>query len=303
MTYSGDAAGFDLLSITCCPRCRRPLLNDWSCPACGPYPVVDGKPVLIDFERSIVDRAQFEQTGGASSITRKRPQWMRAVRTVLFGTNTVAASFADELGRRLPGGRLLVIGGGAIGNGAGSLYSAMQVVGTDIYLTPHVALAADGHHLPFRDGSFDAVWIQAVLEHVLSPEQIAGEIHRVLKPDGLVYANTPFMQQVHEGPYDFQRFTLSGHRWLFRRFTEIDSGVTKGAGTALIWSIRYFVRALLGARAGQAAALLFFWLRFFDGHSRRQADGASGVYFFGARSESEIAPADIVAFYARQGRR
>ena len=44
-------------------------------------------------------------------------------------------------------------------------------------------------------------------------------------------------------------------------------------------------------------------LRFFDGHSRRQADGASGVYFFGARSESEIAPADIVAFYARQGRR
>ncbi|CAH2407660.1 hypothetical protein MES5069_620012 [Mesorhizobium escarrei] len=32
------------------------------------------------------------------------------------------------------------------------------------------------------------------------------------------------MQQVHEGAYDFTRFTELGHRWLFRRFETISRG-------------------------------------------------------------------------------
>ena len=71
-----------------------------------------------------------------------------------------------------------------------------------------------------------------MLEHVLEPELVVAEIHRVLMPDGLVYAGTPFMQQVHEGPYDFMRFTESGHRWLFRRFERLASGATGGPGAA-----------------------------------------------------------------------
>ena len=34
--------------------------------------------------------------------------------------------------------------------------------------------------------SFDGVMIQAVLEHVLEPTRVVAEIHRVLKPDGLL---------------------------------------------------------------------------------------------------------------------
>jgi SAM-dependent methyltransferase len=41
-------------------------------------------------------------------------------------------------------------------------------------------------------------WIQAVLEHALDPPVVVAEIYRVLKPGGLVYADTPFMQRVHE---------------------------------------------------------------------------------------------------------
>lgn len=64
---------------------------------------------------------------------------------------------------------------------------------------------------------------------------------RVLKPHGMLYAETPFMQQVHERAYDFTRFTANGHRWLFRRFEQIDAGVNRGsgAGPALAWSVRY----------------------------------------------------------------
>ena len=108
-----------------------------------------------------------------------------------------------------PAPTLLVIGGGAIGAGAEELYAApnVRVVGRDVYASSNTQVVADGHFLPFRDGVFDGVWIQAVLEHVLDPPALVAEIHRVLKPSGLVYADTPFMQQVHEQAYDFTRFT------------------------------------------------------------------------------------------------
>ena len=69
-----------------------------------------------------------------------------------------------------------------------------------------------------------------MLEHVLDPAQVVAEIHRVLGKDGVVFANTPFMQQVHEGAYDFTRFTLSGHRWLFRNFDLLEAGTSAGVG-------------------------------------------------------------------------
>ncbi len=83
------------------------------------------------------------------------------------------------------------------------------------------------------DESFDGVICQAVLEHVLDPYRCVEEIHRVLRPNGLVYAETPFMQQVHGGTHDFTRFTHLGHRRLFRKFAEVDSGVVCGPGMAL----------------------------------------------------------------------
>jgi hypothetical protein len=64
----------------------------------------------------------------------------------------------------------------------------------------------------------------------------------VLKDGGIVYAETPFMQQVHGSAYDFTRFTWLGHRRLFRKFKEIKSGTCGGPGMALIWSWRYFLR-------------------------------------------------------------
>lgn len=97
---------------------------------------------------------------------------------------------------------------------------------------------------------------------------------------GLVYADTPFMQQVHEGAYDFTRFTVSGHRWLFRRFSLLGAGASRGAGTASYWSLFYLLRAISGsARVAKLGALPFFWLRLFDYLSvtRFNNDAASGV--------------------------
>ena len=73
------------------------------------------------------------------------------------------------------------------------------------------------HYLPFKDETFDGVWIQAVLEHVVSPETVVKEIFRVVKNHGLIHSEIPFMQQIHMGKNDFTRYTASGHRFLFKK--------------------------------------------------------------------------------------
>jgi SAM-dependent methyltransferase len=215
----------------------------------------------------------------------------------------IAANFLKIVRDQTTHARILIIGGGSIGAGLEDLYRdpAVQVIGTDVYASENTVLVCDGHNLPFRDSSFDAVIVQAVLEHVLDPVRVVDEIHRVLKPNGLTYADTPFIQQVHEGAYDFTRFTMSGHRWLFRRFEEVESGVVDGPGVALLWSINYFARSL-GAGPKLAAVLTapFFWVRFLENFAQgsRASDGASSVYFIGRRSENELAPRAMPDLYA-----
>jgi len=44
---------------------------------------------------------------------------------------------------------------------------------------------------PFSSASFDLVTITSTIEHLFSPEQVAHEIHRVLRPNGIVFITTP----------------------------------------------------------------------------------------------------------------
>lgn len=263
--------------------------------------------MLVDFEHSIFDRAAYRDDRGSVMQRDDTGNGLALrFRRLLTGTNPVTPAKSREMIERLsaqnPTPTVLVIGGGAIGAGVDALYSAsnIRIVGTDVYASPNTEVVADGHFLPFRDGVFDGVWIQAVLEHVLDPPAVVAEIHRVLKPSGLVYADTPFIQQVHEQAYDFTRFTLSGHRWLFRRFEEIDAGAVGGAGKALVWSIRYVALSLgLGTRLASLAALPFFWVRFIDYFAKPgpKTDAASGVYFFGRRSEQAISAKHMPHYY------
>lgn len=302
-----------------CPRCSSPIRDlEWR-PFCSNadceyaetgFPVNGGQPVLIDFATSIFDREMYDNDN-ASVL--QRDVTRRSVGSRLhqfgFGRNPIAASncakFIDLLKQEAERPTVLVIGGGVIGSGTDELYSdsSIELVGTDVYASPHTTLVADAHRLPFDDGVFDGVWVQAVLEHVLEPASAVSEIHRVLRRDGLVYAETPFMQQVHERAYDFSRFTQSGHRWLFRRFSEISAGPIGGAGVALLWSIRYFCRALgAGDKLSRLISLPFFWIRFLDLFARGRAvtDAASGVFFLGRRAEQAIEPHAMPKYYDRQ---
>jgi SAM-dependent methyltransferase len=70
----------------------------------------------------------------------------------------------------------------------------------------------------FADGSFDAVFLLEVLEHVAAPDRALQEVHRVLRPDGLLVVSTPFVFEIHDAPHDYYRFTEHGLRHLMREF-------------------------------------------------------------------------------------
>ena len=299
-------------SLLRCPRCGSGLRGGapWRCgdADCGyaeaGFPTIDGKPALVDFADSILDRDQLIQSAGASFIARA-PTTLRRLREWAVGRNEVAAGncrrFIEQC-RAFDAPRVLVVGGGARGSGAEALYEApdLRVVGTDVYASPNVEILADGHRLPFADKSFHGVWIQAVLEHVVEPQRVVDEINRVLVDGGVVYAETPFLQAVHERAYDFTRFTRSGHRWLFRSFAELRSGTIGGPGESLAWSLRYLARGLFRSdKIGSLFTLAFFWLRYLDRliDEKYRADAATGVFFLGAKGEAAITPRDLIDYY------
>ena len=120
----------------------------------------------------------------------------------------------------------------------------------------------------------------------------------------MVYAETPFMQCVHEGPYDFTRFSHSGHRWLFRKFKEISSGAHHGAFSSSLFILSYSISGLLRSKViGILMRILFTrfckFLDYINDH-KSNIDVACGTYFLGIKSESYLNkkyPIKIETFY------
>ena len=54
-------------------------------------------------------------------------------------------------------------------------------------------------HIPYEDGFFDAVTMGCVLAHVANPLQLLEELHRVVKPGGVVVLSSPNPQYYWEG--------------------------------------------------------------------------------------------------------
>jgi SAM-dependent methyltransferase len=177
-----------------------------------------------------------------------------------------------------------------------------MVVHTDVSRGPNVDYVCDAHDIPFADGTFDLVVAASVLEHVADPFRVVDEFFRVLKPEGYVFAVTPFMQPNHLGVYDFTRFTFVGYRRLFRRFDEIEMGVALGPGSSLAYAIRYFFAALSeNRRVASILSLIGLLisrpLKYLDKvlNKKKSAIGcAAGYLFFGRRSETVLSDRELV---------
>jgi SAM-dependent methyltransferase len=304
-----------------CPRCHTTLFaqsSGWRCVGAAghEFASVVGIPVLLNPERSIF---RFDDFRPAARTTFKEPSaWaVQLGRWLPSPSRDVSAErcrrqLAQLLALRPPDRRRVLVvgcGDGSAGYGALAEVEGAAWLETDVSLAGRARIVCDASDLPFESGQFDLVICIAVLEHVLEPQRCADEIHRVLADDGLIYATTPFMQQVHMGEYDFTRFTRSGHRWLFRAFDEIESGLATGPASVLVWSVEYFLLAWsssVGVRRviKGLTRLLLGWLTFFDAALARRVsanDAAGGFYFVGRRAAAPTVDARAMLAYYRGG--
>jgi SAM-dependent methyltransferase len=297
-----------------CPTCLGALIQSSGTLACvsgickKQYSIISGAPILFDEESSLYSRASVEKTKnkrppfGKAWIERALPNLERnivAKRHAKHFANRVLAEFPNPL--------ILNIGGKHASAACAELRTnpAARVVELDVRPGPAATLLADPHQIPFADHSFDAVIIDAVLEHVLDPRAVVAEIWRVLRPGGLVYSDVPFMLQVHGGALDFWRFSHTGHRSLFRQFDELDSGVSQGPSVALECAILHFwlsfVRGQYARYAVRCIARLsLFWLKYLDHYLAQKPgaiDAAMGTFFIGRRLERPLPQRELLDSY------
>ena len=113
----------------------------------------------------------------------------------------------------------------------------------------------DGRLIPFPDASFDHVLCTEVLEHAEDPVTLVVEMHRVLRPGGLLLATVPFSARVHHAPNDYHRFTRFRLAALFTGFAKVEV-TERGNDVAAIANKLIVVCARL-ARPHPPAALLW----------------------------------------------
>jgi len=85
-----------------------------------------------------------------------------------------------------------------------------NVVRMNIHSGEHVDVITDGKNYPFENETFDRILIRCVLEHVDNPSYILREAYRILKSNGKIIIEVPFINPIHGAPDDFYRFTPNG---------------------------------------------------------------------------------------------
>lgn len=271
------------------------------------FPLEKGVPIVLS--ETLCDTV-CNMTMGAQYISRPLSGFNVLKNYILGESSTTVKNskyFVSELLKGKEKAKVLVIGAGEKGAGSSLIWNnaAIEIHGVDIYKTEFVDVVCDAHYLPLEGEYYDGVWIQAVLEHVVDPGVVVDEIFRVLTEGGIVYAETPFMQQVHEGAYDFTRYTVLGHRYLFKRFEALDFGGNGGPEIVLAWAVRYLVWSITRSRKiarvfGLLATIVFRPLKYVVS-KRSLFDASSGVFFIGRKiSGHNLSHRDLVKLYRGQ---
>jgi SAM-dependent methyltransferase len=221
-----------------------------------------------------------------------------------------AAFFTPHLHR---GTHLLDVGcgPGSITVGLADIVAPAPVVGIDIQaaLVARAQAAADGranlrfevadlHCLPFADASFDAVFANGVLMHLGEPMRALAEMHRVLRPGGVVGVRDPDFASALHAP-----LTDALERWLALRVRvrQLNGGDP--------YSGRHYRRRLLeaGFVRAQASASVDFagtgnQTRCYASFLKAQLIGVAGTAIeqgWVARAEVSAAMAEIDAWSQR----
>ncbi|NQE05079.1 hypothetical protein C5S32_04340 [ANME-1 cluster archaeon GoMg1] len=93
-----------------------------------------------------------------------------------------------------------------------------EFVGCDISEGPGVDRILNLHHIRLPSESVGSVLICDTLEHVEFCRKAIEEVHRILRPNGLLVITSVMNFHIHEYPHDYWRFTPEGFKSLLKPF-------------------------------------------------------------------------------------
>jgi SAM-dependent methyltransferase len=184
----------ELMPLLVCPNCRGELIEraaSLECAGCArSYPLQAGIPVFSQPPQNLQPSAKIER-GPHIGTPWRQANWR----------------FIQEQTRRLDPQALLLDVGAGRGDFA-DLFDGRRTIALDIYPYPEVDLVCDlTRVVPLKAGSFDAVFLMNVLEHVFDTHAMLAALERLLKPGGALVVAIPFMVKIHQAPVDFVRYT------------------------------------------------------------------------------------------------
>jgi SAM-dependent methyltransferase len=108
-------------------------------------------------------------------------------------------------------------------------------INADIQDKISIDCRCDVHYLPFKKSVFDIAIIMAVLQYCEHPSRVASELSRVLRPNGHLYVDAPFVQPYCPDTPDLFRFTKDGLTRIFKNnfiIEECDTSIPGGSALA-----------------------------------------------------------------------
>lgn len=118
----------------------------------------------------------------------------------------------------------------------------------------------DGKKIPFGENTFDSVFSSEVFEHIFDLEDSLEEIHRVLRPEGMLLVTMPFCWDEHETPYDYGRLSSFGINYLLEKkgFEVIAVDKTSNFVEVLFQMFNLYIYRLTHTRYKYVNVLLHF---------------------------------------------
>ncbi len=140
--------------------------------------------------------------------------------------------------------------------GSSSTRYGPNCVNVDIQDKANVDIVADIGNLPESIGQFDIIICNAVLQYCDNPFEVAKQFMKVLKPNGMLFVEAPFVQGYCPDTPDKFRFSEDGLRTVFKDFNIVKSGYSLRPGSAFAYLGQQIMEDLTGNRWVNHAATI-----------------------------------------------
>ena len=202
-----------LKKILGCPKCKSDLeyfSDKCVCKSCGSvYPIIDGKFYFREITQV--------NTGITNFLDKIKYKFKKYDRLYSFLTKVISPVYSHKnLIKKIVGKADI-----QLNIGSGNTLLGKNIINCDYFSYDNTDVVLDATILPFKTGSVESIINIAVLEHVPKPDKVVKEMHRVLRNNGEILSIVPFIVPFHASPGDYQRFTISGLRFLHSQFREI----------------------------------------------------------------------------------